>query len=214
VSSKPSEIFTFMSHIHAGAALSCFDKSLLMFSGGKTTDSDKSEALSYYQVTEMLYPTPTPWNFAMGCCELEENATDSYQNLLFSILEFHRGLGRYPEQVTVITHGFKERRFLELHAPAIKWPASRIRVQGINPPFSKVELEETQRLEHARAYELFVQDPYGAHSPLSDKRRNRHWRQETADKLTTDLVVRRLLGWTGGTTQKELFPHRLPWQED
>ncbi|KAK5719043.1 hypothetical protein LTR17_015376 [Elasticomyces elasticus] len=184
---KPSEVNTFVKHI-------------------------LSEAQGYFQVYQSLIQSGQLREVAHPCT-LDDYATDSYQNLLFSILRYRQHMGRYPEYVTVVTHAFKERRFLELHAKAIKWPSSRIRVQGLNPPFTLQELEQTQQLEHKRAHELFVSDPYGSRPPLSEKRTARKWNSAVIDKLTADESVKRLLAWEGGKSGHEVFPGRLPWEE-
>ena len=209
---KPSEHKTFMTHI-AAAGLACKSDpgSLLVISGGRTTDFDRSEAEGYEASSFTLLH-----KFALGKpIPLEENATDSYQNLLFSILEFRRTTGSYPESITVITHAFKERRFLELHARAIKWPLARIRVQGINPPFTLEELQQAEEGEREHAYDAFASDPYGVRPPLADKRRARNWKSSVVGGLCADLepVIRELLLWTGGKTGREIFPGRLPWEE-
>jgi hypothetical protein len=54
----------------------------------------------------------------------ETHATDSYQNLLFSLLRFRLHTGHYPRRITVVTHEFKRRRFLECHFPAIGFSAN------------------------------------------------------------------------------------------
>ena len=202
---KPSESETFIAHIVAGSAMCEGHRNalLLVFSGGRTTRSERTEAESY----AMAWINRGSLHYA-----LEDLATDSFQNLLFSILKFHELTGRYPNHVTVITHAFKERRFLELHAPAIRWPPQRIRVHGINPPFSLDELEDTQQGEHQRGFKLFSEDPYGAHSPLADKRRERSWNVLDVARLTQDEAVQSLLRWTGGETRRDGFPGRLPWE--
>lgn len=43
---------------------------------------------------------------------LEEHATDSYQNLLFSVIAFRKAWGCYPKNVRVVTHAFKAKRFM------------------------------------------------------------------------------------------------------
>ena len=43
---------------------------------------------------------------------IEDLATDSFQNLLFSILKYREATGVYPYHITVVTHDFKKRRFL------------------------------------------------------------------------------------------------------
>ncbi|KAK3628772.1 hypothetical protein LTR22_022215 [Elasticomyces elasticus] len=209
---KPSEVNTFVKHILVGASLGRELSALLVFSGGRTAIDDQSEAQGYFQVYQSLIQSGQLREVAHPC-SLDDYATDSYQNLLFSILRYRQHMGRYPEYVTVVTHAFKERRFLELHAKAIKWPSSRIRVQGFNPPFTLQELEQTQQLEHERAHELFVNDPYGSRPPLSEKRRARKWNFAVIDKLTADASVKRLLAWEGGKSGHEVFPGRLPWEE-
>ncbi|KAK5719610.1 hypothetical protein LTR17_015324 [Elasticomyces elasticus] len=209
---KPSEVNTFVKHILVGASLGRDLNALLVFSGGCTAIDDQSDAQGYFQVYQSLVQSGQLREVAHPC-SLDDYATDSYQNLLFSILRYRQHIGRYPEYVTVVTHAFKERRFLELHAKAIKWPSSRIRVQGLNPPFTLQELEQTQQLEHKRAHELFVNDPYSSRPPLAEKRRARKWNSAVIDKLTADASVKRLLAWEGGKSGHEVFPGTLPWEE-
>ena len=125
----------------------------------------------------------------------EEQATDSYQNLLFSILRFHEITGRYPDGIVVVTHAFKEKRFLKLHGPAIRWPTNKLRLRGLNPDYTMEEMEETHQLEYDNAYKLFEGDPYATHPPLSDKRLKRYWKPEVANGLSNDKNVQQLLAW-------------------
>lgn len=135
-----------------------------MFSGGATDSgvANLSESRSYYDAYVQLYgpqddyPPLLPemmqimWGERVDC---ELDATDSYQNLLFSIVRFRKITGIYPHMITVVTHAFKASRFTvgsdhvysgvdlltetqSLHGPAIRWPAHRLRVLGINPPFT------------------------------------------------------------------------------
>ncbi|KAK0884936.1 hypothetical protein LTR87_001334 [Friedmanniomyces endolithicus] len=210
---KPSETGTFLTHISTGASL-CMSEpdAMLMFSGGHTLTIHRSEAAGYNRIFHALSMNklvPSPAVPSIG----EEHATDSYQNLLFSILRFRDLVGRYPEDVIVVTHAFKERRFLELHTLAIKWPPGWIRVQGVNPPYTLEELRQTQRMEHERAYEPFVRDPYGVRSPLANKRKARNWDPAIAGSLAVDASVKQLLEWNGGETGRETFPGSLPWEE-
>ena len=207
---KPGEHETFVSHILTGAfAVAGRPKALLVFSGGRTTNADRTEAEGYEQVYREL---GEPFDLE-GRYALENHATDSYQNLLFSILRFRQVTGRYPEQVTVITHAFKQNRFLDLHATAIKWPAHRIRVLGLNPPFTSEELRETTEGELERAHKLFVQDPHGLRSPLADKRAARNFNPDEVVEWYRDLEpeVVELLKYSAG--QWSSLPGRLPWEE-
>ena len=144
-------------------------------------------------------------------------ATDSYQNLLFSIIYFWEKTGVWPESVTVVTHAFKQDRFLKGHCDAIRWPRDRIRVQGINPPFTNRELEEVTAFEEKcrRQFEL---DPYGAREPLSGKRKLRRWDGNALTGVLGGILddnvrgqLKRLLEWDGGESGREVFPHPLPW---
>lgn len=159
---KPGEHETFLDHIQAGLKTLSFgankDNSILVFSGGYTASSIRlSEARSYFRAAVALTKTSghsgSYENLLGSRILLEEHATDSYQNLLFSVLCFKKAIGRYPETVQIITHAFKTERFLvrqqtylekEMvsntwqmsHAKAIRWPSDRIRVQGIDPVMS------------------------------------------------------------------------------
>ena len=62
----------------------------------------------------------------------EDDALDSYQNLLFSIARFHEYTGRWPSRITVVGYEFKRRRFTELHRAALRWPADRFEYVGID----------------------------------------------------------------------------------
>ncbi|KAK4541492.1 hypothetical protein LTR36_007938 [Oleoguttula mirabilis] len=187
---------------------------LVMFSGGRTTDSTLSEAESYQQVFQGINLSVNGSSLSMGRTAIEDRATDSYQNLLFSILRFRKLVGQYPQTVTLITHAFKERRFPELHAAAIKWPRSRLRVQGINPPFTLEELEQTQKGELERAHTLFADDPYGVRPPLAAKRKARKWTPQMIAGLAVEKEAQELLQWTGGENGSEVFPGKLPWEEE
>jgi hypothetical protein len=211
---KPSEHHTFITHIMAAAEI-CLSRpqALLCFSGGQTTDSQITEAESYLIVAHILAKSGKLPREVLPRIDTEKDATDSYQNLLFSIIRFRRLVGRYPHSITVITHTFKERRFLELHASAIKWPKAKIRVLGVNPPFTLEELEQTREGEFERAYRLFAEDPYGVRSPLAEKRVARKWEPETLEFLDVpEDVVNRLLAWQGGTSGQEIFQEDLPWE--
>ena len=62
---------------------------------------------------------------------VEDAALDSFQNVLFSIARFREVTGTYPTRITVVGHGFKRRRFEELHRLAIRWPKLRFTYEGV-----------------------------------------------------------------------------------
>jgi hypothetical protein len=188
---KIGEHETFLAHVKAGIdALTVGTdaehppKSILVLSGGATKRSEslKTEARSYYHaaLAEELAEGHmgggrTHRLHNRGYILLEEQATDSFQNLLFSILLFRKATGNYPKRIRVITHAFKARRFLDLHAPAIRWPKERIQVQGIDPVMSSSELRSTLRGEEENGYTAWESDPLGTGDLLGGKRQLRGW---------------------------------------
>ncbi|OAL53786.1 hypothetical protein IQ07DRAFT_560147 [Pyrenochaeta sp. DS3sAY3a] len=221
---KPGEHETFLAHVKAGLdALTIGTdpehppSSLLVLSGGSTKRSQipVSEARSYYHAAlaeELanghLHGGRAHKMFTKGYVLLEENATDSFQNILFSIVLFRKTTGIYPRRIRIITHAFKAKRFLELHVPAIRWPKDRVQVQGIDPVMSIVDFEETLRGEEEHGYKPWVNDPLGTGELLSGKRRLRGWDEARSEQLQEDLEasVKELLN---GTLPKT----KLPWED-
>lgn len=227
---KPGEHETFLAHIQASLDIMTTgpnatwkedvpwnqDSTILVFSGGATKRdlTPLTEARSYYHAALAQELSQGHMGggrahqlYSKGRILLEEYATDSLQNLLFSILLFRQKIGWYPKNVRVITHAFKSKRFLELHAPAIHWPKDRIQVQGLDPVMSSAEVESTLEGEEKFGYRPWEQDPLGAGPVLSGKRKQRGWRDEQAEKLTQDLeesVTRLLQG---------AAPEELPWAQ-
>jgi len=139
---KYTEHVFFIEHINA--ALDLLRKSgdsdaLVVFSGGKTSldHPDISEAQGYlnaakYLVTEESKPGVGDSKMLSNIA-VEEYATDTYQNILFSICKFYEVKKCYPASITVVTHAFKTER-IRLHMDAIRWTRPFC-VQGINPNF-------------------------------------------------------------------------------
>jgi hypothetical protein len=227
---KPGEHETFLAHIQAGLDGMTTgpnamwkedvawnqDKTLLIFSGGATKLSltSTSEARSYYHaaLAQELGQGHIGGGrahelYSRGRILLEEYATDSFQNLLLSILLFRRTVGAYPRNVRIITHAFKAKRFLELHAPAIRWPQDRIQVQGIDPVMSSAEIKNTLHGEETVGYAPWKNDPFGTLEFLKEKRRQRGWDPTVAKMLSENLEgsVKELLG--GSDTNP------LPWEK-
>lgn len=209
---KPSEHHTFVQHILAGSEILGYDSgALLVFSGGCTQkEIALTEAESYREAFDKLVGRDSSHRTAV-----ETLATDSFQNLLFSILVFRQHAGLYPRQVTVITHAFKERRFLECHGPAIRWPSACLRTVGIDPAFTQQELDLVKNGEYENALKHFITDPYAAKPPLNEKRRLRNWDETAFEHMIQarylDQDVKALLTWTGGIQGNEIYPGPLPW---
>ncbi|KAI8935142.1 hypothetical protein NX059_007736 [Plenodomus lindquistii] len=218
---KPGEHETFLAHVKAGLdALTIGTdqehppSSLLVLSGGATKRSHThmSEARSYYHAAlseELadghLHGGRAHHMFSKGYMLLEEQATDSLQNLLFSIILFKKTTGAYPKHIRIITHAFKSARFLELHAPAIRWPADRIQVQGIDPVMSGPELKSTLEGEKQYGYEPWKSDPLGLGKSLGEKRFQRGWDDGCLVELGNGMeeAVQELLSGR--------VPEELPW---
>lgn len=209
---KPGEHLTFVQHILSGVEILKYDSTaLLVFSGGRTQQEiQATEAESYRAACQQLDKTVDEHRLAT-----EVLATDSYQNLLFSVLAFRRVAGLYPRTITVITHAFKSVRFLKWHGPAIRWPAADLRTVGIDPAFTLAELEQVQRGEYNNAVKHFMSDPYGVRSPLKDKKEARNWDASLFEQLLQaehiDAGVRSLLTWRGGPHGHDLYDGPLPW---
>jgi hypothetical protein len=200
VSGKPGEHETFVGHLRAGIETLTngpwAERSILVFSGGITKSSltSLSEARSYYHAALSLAMAQDQRQggivrtmFDKGRILLEESATDSFQNLLLSILLFRRTTGIYPKEIRVITHAFKAKRFLNLHAPAISWPPNQIRVHGIDPVMSQAEYEDTARGEDQLGYSSWQDDSFGTGETLARKRTLRGWDENRVGELCEGL---------------------------
>jgi hypothetical protein len=86
----------------------------------------RSEGQSYWNLAHHIYRNDRAMDkFLLERVVSEEFARDSYENVLFSLCRFFEMTGRYPEKVTVIGFGFKERRFSDLHRKAVRFPQER-----------------------------------------------------------------------------------------
>lgn len=144
----------------------------------------------------------------------EEVAVDSYQNLLFSLLRFYLTIQRWPNHISLVSHDFKKRRFIELHCPAIRWPIDKFTFVGIDPSHDVVSREHLDLGEYNRGYGSFEKDSYGAHTYLRDKREARGWTTEQLQKVYQSGIpktVKWLLLWEGGDAWTEVFHRPLPW---
>jgi hypothetical protein len=111
---KPGEHETFLLHVQAGVNALRREGTVLVFSGAKTEHAPLSEAASYQNILLQCFGESDLVQRAMsdGRILCEEAATDSYQNLLFSLIKYYEVQEEWPQMITVITHAFKENRFL------------------------------------------------------------------------------------------------------
>jgi hypothetical protein len=215
-----------ISHIQAGIKLALEDeKSLLVFSGGETraqTGPD-TEGASYFRVADALelWDGRDVFNENKSASEAvqstvrartitEEYATDSFENLMFSICRFHDITGSYPEKISLVSFTFKQERFETLHAGALQWPLSRFNYVGVDPPASTgFDLQQASDGERQNSLVPFQTDPYGCHTEvLQKKRRERNPFARKAPYELTCPDMKKLLYWCGPS----LIPQsKVPW---
>lgn len=123
---------------------------------------------------------------------VEEWSTDSFQNVLFSLITFQQhvaesltgsggGAGRLqgrPKELVIVAHEFKRKRFMNLHVRALKFPKECVELIGIHPDWSMNERVQTIRGETERGYKAWENDLYGTGELLYEKRRHRGWEEE------------------------------------
>ncbi|KAF2296582.1 hypothetical protein GH714_000346 [Hevea brasiliensis] len=100
----------------------------------------------------------------------EENARDSFENLLFSVCRFRELTGTYPKNITVVSYNFKKERFSHLHRSAIGFPDSRFFYYGT--PTTSTSKEAALKGE-ALVRAQFPEDPYGCRGTLRRKKLGR-----------------------------------------
>lgn len=166
---NPGQAATFVEHIKVGVQTAAKDdESLLLFSGGETRKSagPRSEAQSYWTVAEAEV-----WfgkkDAVRSRTLTEENARDSFENLLFSICRFRELTGTYPHNITVVSYDFKEERFSQLHRSALRFPENRFSFHGTPAPPASIE---GAMKGEAIARAQFQSDPYGCFGTLHRKR--------------------------------------------
>ncbi|KAJ5155062.1 uncharacterized protein N7500_010501 [Penicillium coprophilum] len=230
---QKGETPTFIDHVKAGLkALAEDSHGLLVFSGGPTKKPriDLSEGQSYLQNlardNDYFQDITTLPTIDASRVIAETSATDSYQNLLFSLIKFRVYTGVYPQRVTVVTHEFKRARFMQCHFPAVGLVpmgpeqedyTHKVAVLGINPPVEVTPPETLTRGEALNGIGLWREDLYGVNSDLVEKRMKRGWSPETGNDIFSDLglenVVLDLIRYDGGRHCNKWFPKRetLPW---
>ncbi|KAI3392669.1 hypothetical protein diail_5309 [Diaporthe ilicicola] len=185
---KKGETSTYTAHVKAGLkALGEDDRAMLVFSGGPTVATTRlSEARSYANLAAantywgLLNSPPAPSATPARShpsspiplhprVECEERAMDSYQNILFSTIQFWRSTSRWPSFLTIVSHAFKRRRLTEAHCQAMMFPLEKVFFVGINPPGipEVVDREED-------AVNEWVADPQGQSDSLKTKRARRN----------------------------------------
>ncbi|WVW78758.1 hypothetical protein I302_100719 [Kwoniella bestiolae CBS 10118] len=180
---KGGSVRTYVKHIQRGVEeLKRDNNALLIFSGGATRlppSPPLPEAISYHNLAHALDLLPsTPISPSDGESKAplslnlraatEEYALDSYENLLFSIARFKEVTDRYPERITVVGYGMKERRFTNLHRSALAFPLQNFTYIGINDDLPDLSKHYAGELKFG--FKPFLNSPTGCHPPLSTKK--------------------------------------------
>ncbi|KAL4900803.1 hypothetical protein BDW74DRAFT_188044 [Aspergillus multicolor] len=212
---------TFTEHVKAGLRILAGDEgALLVFSGGATKRpaTELTEGDSYLNLARDNAFFGYAPRIDVSRVIAETHATDSYQNVLFSMLHFRLHTGKYPERVTVVTHEFKRQRFMKFHFPAVGLDGpDKADVVGINPPEEVTPLKELVGGEALKGLGLWKNDAYGVGADLRVKRVKRGWVDGSERGLWVGVglepVVEDLVCWDGGNGENEWFPRimELPW---
>jgi len=203
----------FVAHAKSGIQLAKLDdEALLLFSGGQTRleAGPRSEAASYFTVADHF-----GWFGNQEVRErtaLEEYATDSFQNLLFSVCRFREITGKYPERITVVSFTFKQERFETVHREALRFDQSAFQFVGVDPQSRafNTRLKELANWESKASIGPFKTDPYGCNSlVLRTKRQERNPFFRTPPYTLTCPEISALLMHC----DRNFFPREnLPWR--
>lgn len=168
---------------------------------------------------------------------MDAYATDSYQNVLLSLIQYPLFVQRlldadsntdgiladhtFPHRLTIVSHEFKRARFLNLHLPAIHWNGITDYV-GINPPFDPDTLVEVEKGEQRQGFGAWKEDLYGVGEALTRKRANRGWngdtfKKEVLEKLPPGELTQRatdLVFWdaNNGKDRQVVRLGKSPWE--
>lgn len=172
---------------------------------------------------------------------VEEWSTDSFQNVLFSLIAFQQrvaeiskasprigGMDRtQPKNLVIVAHEFKRRRFIDLHVRALKFPRERVELIGVDPDWSMNERVQTIRGETERGYKAWEGDLYGTGKISEGKRKQRGWDEEAFMKevfseekwkgmgkgteTVRDWLIA-LVRWRGGGGSGFVFQGKVPWE--
>ena len=207
---------TIIAHVREGIRQAALDpKSILIFSGGETraNTGPVNEGTSYFRVADAMNLWKEGIAIDMNVrarAISEEFATDSFQNLLFSICRFREITGSYPEKITTVSFSFKQRRFETMHSKSVLWPSDQFDYVGIDPDASTgFDIEEATKGELMNAAMPFESDPYGCHTEiLLEKRRMRNPFKRTPPYELTCPEMKELLHWCGPGI---ITSDKVPW---
>ena len=169
----------------------------LLLRGPTRKEVDLSEGRSYYNLAVAnkyfgLLPIDERDLLESTRIILEEQALDSYYNVLFSLVKFWRRHDVWPDRITIVSHAFKKARLVDAHCGAIGFPLDRVDFVGISPPelnpfgTSSLDLEKAAqdgKVSAEKANKMldvhvvvgqWADDPHGIGKGLAGKRRERN----------------------------------------
>jgi len=131
--------------------------------------------------------------------------------LLTCCFRFYEITGSYPRKITMVSFSFKEKRFKQMHASAIRWPKDQFVFVGYDPPASTgFDFQRSSTGELQNAAIPFESDPYGCSSDvLKTKRQVRNPFNRTPPYQLSCPAMKDLLRWCG----PETYQHDLPWSK-
>ncbi|ETN41292.1 uncharacterized protein HMPREF1541_03227 [Cyphellophora europaea CBS 101466] len=225
---QAGETQTFIRHIEAGVTqlgecLGHGEDAILVFSGGATKTHrgcSRTEGQSYLQpkhendpgvgssIIQDLALARGLFGLDTGSPALRQRifpetwATDSYQNILLSLIQFPlfvrqssaRSLkfevsssdplsanvpsrSQWPHKLIIVSHDFKKSRFLNLHLPAIAAPLVSVEYIGIDPPLDEEGLAKLVEGDRRRGFGAWRDDLKGTGTLLQGKRLERGWNE-------------------------------------
>ncbi|KEF62885.1 uncharacterized protein A1O9_00859 [Exophiala aquamarina CBS 119918] len=234
---QKGETATYIGHVEAGVrALAADEHAILVFSGGATKPDKtaKTEGDGYLSVALENGLFGNPDATMLRRVFVDRFATDSYQNILMTLIQFplfvqeslgsnninKAGRALFPKKMTIVSHEFKRARFLDLHLPALHWHGETTFV-GLNPPFDPVKMAQIEYGDKLRGYGAWEKDIYGVGADLAKKRTTRGWNEEKfkgaiLSRLPTDSLKTELQDFVGlrdcGQNLAETYQARLPWE--
>lgn len=185
-------------------------KSLLVFSGGRTCpNSTWSEAASYAAASRKcgwwISESTAISNKVEKRIALEEFATDSLENFLFSICRYYLQTGEWPTEIKIFGWGFKAERF-DMHREALHIKKEAFQYIGINDPENLEEVlvgEEVTR-------KLWRRDVYGVGPELEEKSRIRN---PFGDKPAYDQIPSMAEFFAHLSDNGGYYLGKLPWEQ-
>ncbi|KAG9243262.1 DUF218 domain-containing protein [Calycina marina] len=221
------EIPVFRQHCKEALSLLCCNPapdSIIVFSGGPTRrEVPLSEAASYLALccdNDFWKMLPEERKDSIL---LEEHALDSFSNLVLGVVRYWKEVGTWPERITIISQGFKQSRFLELHVKAMRWPISRVVFTGATPwsvgkwEGDKKRVDEIVMSEYLNGFLPWFEDPLGIGAVLQSKRQSRNY-WDVGQGLFDTSEERRRSGVrtktvkVGDMMQEVLLDETQPWE--